>query len=299
VTNRIFVANNGYTTVAVVDGASHRVIPSFFTIPTGIMASDLAVNPVDGSLYVANYSSGYVTATATRPRHDCGVIVAIDTSVGYVTQLSQPNIYGRAVNRWAGNRTDIMGVINDALPCPNSWQWAAGPFDSTSSDSIGFSFNWGDTLCWGENFVSFLPLEMQAATSNNLGQGTPFAGNRLVYPIYRIDTTAYGVEGQPGQTPLAKGRLLPCYPNPSSGKVNFRYQLPGAAKVTLSVYNIAGQAVKRMEMGTQPAGSHQAAWNADKLSAGVYFYRLQARLCQGSGGQAGEFTATKKLLIVK
>ncbi len=38
----------------------------------------------------------------------------------------------------------------------------------------------------GENFVCCVPLEDQAATTNNLGLGSPFAGNLEVYPVYRI-----------------------------------------------------------------------------------------------------------------
>jgi hypothetical protein len=60
-----------------------------------------------------------------------------------------------------------------------------------------------------------------------------------------------------------------------------------------------GQAIKRFDQGTKPAGYHQISWNDNTLPNGIYFYRLQARLCQGSGGQAGEFSSTKKLLIVR
>ena len=193
-----------------------------------------------------------------------------------------------------------MGVINDCLPNLTPWKWAAGPFDSTSSDSIGFNFNWGDSLIWGENFVTFVPLEMQAATSNNLGLGTPFAGNMLVYPVYRIDSTAYGVEGRPadGGKPLVL-RLEQNWPNPIKDRTTIRYQLPKESRVSLTVYNVVGQAVKRFDQGTKPAGYHQIKWSDNTLPNGIYFYRLQARLCQGSGGQAGEFSATKKLLIVR
>jgi hypothetical protein len=45
------------------------------------------------------------------------------------------------------------------------------------------------------------------------------------------------------------------------------------------------------------AGDHSHQWKAESLSSGVYFYRLQAR--QTSGGQAGTFTETKKLVLLR
>jgi len=45
------------------------------------------------------------------------------------------------------------------------------------------------------------------------------------------------------------------------------------------------------------AGTYSRQWNAATVPSGVYFYRLQAR--QTDGGQAGEFTQTKKLVLVR
>ena len=41
-------------------------------------------------------------------------------------------------------------------------------------------------MTWGENFVCCVPFEDQAATTNNFGLGTPFAGNLEVFPLYRV-----------------------------------------------------------------------------------------------------------------
>ena len=58
---------------------------------------------------------------------------------------------------------------------------------SVASGTTSWSYSWGaDSLIMGENFVCCVPFEDQAATTNNLGLGTPFAGNLEVYPVYRI-----------------------------------------------------------------------------------------------------------------
>ena len=108
-----------------------------------------------------------------------------------------------------------------------------------------------------------------------------------------------GVAGKPGTSLPTVYALQNAYPNPSRGQTIFKYQLPKESKASLTVYNVVGQAIKRFDQGTKPAGYHQISWNDNTLPNGIYFYRLQARLCQGSGGQAGEFSSTKKLLIVR
>jgi hypothetical protein len=254
----------------------------------------VAVNPVTNKAYVMNYASGTVTVIDEAPAHDTGVRAVMDPAVSHVTGLSQPTLYGRAVNRWSPYKTDMMGVVNDALPCANSWQWGGGPYDSTSTDSIGFFFNWGDSLAWGENYTTFVPLEMMVATTNNLGLGTPFAGNILVYPIYRVDTTAYGVEGRP-ITAMTNGfRLEQNRPNPFKRSTSITYQLGKSGIVNLRVYNIAGQLVKTIVDQPQQAGVHSVSWNGRdnegrQVAAGIYYFSL------GTGYRS----STKKMVMLK
>jgi hypothetical protein len=79
------------------------------------------------------------------------------------------------------------------------------------------------------------------------------------------------------------------YPNPFNPSTTIRYGLPRASQVTLTVYNALGQQVARLVNEQQPAGYHDAVFNANELASGVYFYKLQA----------GDFVQTKKLLLLK
>ena len=98
-----------------------------------------------------------------------------------------------------------------------------------------------------------------------------------------------GVEGNSGTSVPSVFALNGAYPNPSKGQTTFKYQLPRACNVSLTVYNVAGQAVKRFDQGTKTAGYHTINWNGNQMAAGVYIYRLQA----------GDFVSTKKLMIVR
>jgi hypothetical protein len=83
-------------------------------------------------------------------------------------------------------------------------------------------------------------------------------------------------------------------PNPFKGSTAISYNVPASGNVTLKVYNIAGQVVKTLVNGQQPAGAQQVAWDGKdeggrKASAGVYVYQLNAN------GQ----TQTKRLTLLQ
>ena len=93
--------------------------------------------------------------------------------------------------------------------------------------------------------------------------------------------------------------LLPNYPNPFNPETWIPYQLAKPADVSLTIYDIHGRIVRVLDFGHQHAGIYQsrvraAYWNGrntvgEKVASGVYFYTLTA----------GDFTATRKLLIAK
>ena len=93
--------------------------------------------------------------------------------------------------------------------------------------------------------------------------------------------------------------LLANYPNPFNPETWIPYQLAKEADVTLRIYAIDGTLVRTLALGHQPAGMYQnrsraVHWNGrnaigEPVASGLYFYTLTA----------GDFTATRKLLIRK
>ncbi|MRR09421.1 T9SS type A sorting domain-containing protein [bacterium] len=286
VANRIFVTCWGGSIWAI-DGATNSIME----VASGVNPVAVAADPVSGMAYAADYNGGAVIGIEPARFHDTGVRAVMDPAVSHFTGLSQPTLIGHAVNRWSPNRTGIMGVVNDALPCASSWCWGGGPYDSTATDSVGFFFNWGDSLVWGENLATFTPLEMMAATTNNLGLGTPFAGNRLVFPVYRVDEAAYGVAWRPTELPAPRTpvvQLRQNRPNPFSRSTAIEYQLAAPGRVVLAVYNVAGQRVATLVDAVQGAGEHSASWNGRDgagwaAAAGVYYVRLKTAQAGAAG----------------
>ncbi len=84
------------------------------------------------------------------------------------------------------------------------------------------------------------------------------------------------------------------YPNPFNPETSIRYQLPQTANVTLTIYNITGQEVRKLVNEEKPAGFHNSVWDAkDKrgnhVPSGIYIYVLRT----------GEFMNIKKLTLIR
>ncbi len=96
-----------------------------------------------------------------------------------------------------------------------------------------------------------------------------------------------------------KSVLLANYPNPFNPETWIPYQLATSADVTLSIYAADGNLVRTLAIGNQSAGLYQsrdraAYWDGknalgETVASGLYFYTLTA----------GDFSATRKMLIMK
>ena len=89
------------------------------------------------------------------------------------------------------------------------------------------------------------------------------------------------------------------YPNPFNPETWIPYQLAKPAEVTLTIYDMNGELVRRLAVGHQAAGMYQSRsravyWDGrnqlgESIASGLYFYTLTA----------GGFTATRRMLILK
>ncbi len=111
------------------------------------------------------------------------------------------------------------------------------------------------------------------------------------------DENALGVFSNSNEPRTALHQLSPNAPNPfGHSGTNISYQVGGSGScpVSLKIYNITGQLVKTLINEHKTPGRYNAVWNGrsdkgQKVSAGIYIYRLQA----------GEKNITKKMILVK
>jgi hypothetical protein len=100
---------------------------------------------------------------------------------------------------------------------------------------------------------------------------------------------------QPPVLPL-NFALYQNFPNPFNPETTIRFEIGSAAGsyVTLDVFNVLGQHVKRLVRGERAAGVYDVVWNGSdkvggRVATGVYFYRLQV----------GDEIETKKMVLLK
>lgn len=137
------------------------------------------------------------------------------------------------------------------------------------------------------------------STWSQASSGSPYLtsyaiaiAGRNVYAAFRYGSiwktatvTAVGSEDQLAFS-FALGQN---YPNPFNPSTTIEFSLPKTEYVTLQIYNLLGEKVTTLASERLQAGTHSVRWNAVGIPSGVYFYRLQA----------GEFTETKKLILLR
>ena len=130
-----------------------------------------------------------------------------------------------------------------------------------------------------------------------VGAGIPTTGialgNALLIPLSSAAAPIISSIGS------QEDALLANYPNPFNPETWIPYQLSKASDVTVSIYSVNGHLIRMLDLGHQSAGVYQsksraAYWDGrnelgERVASGLYFYTLTA----------GDFTATRKMLIRK
>ena len=93
------------------------------------------------------------------------------------------------------------------------------------------------------------------------------------------------------------------YPNPFNNQTTIMYDIPSLmvniVDVEILIYNTVGTLVRTLDEGDKGAGQHTTLWDGrnddgEKVSSGVYFYQLRAKV----DGQS-DYNKTKKMVIVR
>ena len=110
-----------------------------------------------------------------------------------------------------------------------------------------------------------------------------------------IDFSAAWAAAKPlAALPLANS-LNQNYPNPFNPETTIPYALSSDAIVSLTIYNIAGQVVRKLVDGEAlAAGQYQALWDGRSesgasVASGMYFYLLHT----------GDFVAKRKMVLLR
>jgi len=109
------------------------------------------------------------------------------------------------------------------------------------------------------------------------------------------DVTITGpTSNEDGVAPVYTTQLIGNYPNPFNPETNIRFSLKEAAKVSIEIYNVKGQLVRKLVNDVRDAGDHVAVWNGTDnngraVSSGVYYFKMNT----------GKYSSTKKMILMK
>lgn len=114
-----------------------------------------------------------------------------------------------------------------------------------------------------------------------------------VHQIYKkfnpVTGAVIGIENISNEVPNSFS-LQQNYPNPFNPNTKIRFSVPKTANVTLEVFDITGKLVATLANNEiVSAGVKEVNFSAANLASGIYFYTLKA----------GDFTETKKMILVK
>ena len=188
--------------------------------------------------------------------------------------------YGKTVGAGANRKADVNGDgevdVDDFIAVAEAVDAAAGAPAIARGDIETGDLQAADVQRW-----------IRDAKAANADPAGITALERLLAALTRV-------EAQPKETVL-----LANYPNPFNPETWIPYQLAEPAEVTVTIHASDGKLVRELELGQVPAGTYQnrsraAYWDGrnaqgEPVASGVYFYTLKA----------GEFSATRKMVIRK
>ena len=84
------------------------------------------------------------------------------------------------------------------------------------------------------------------------------------------------------------------YPNPFNPQTTIKYNVLQEGKVSIEIYNLAGQKVTTLLNANQKTGEHAVVWNGTDetgktVASGIYLYKIKN----------GKYTSTKKMILMK
>ncbi|MCK5086317.1 MAG: T9SS type A sorting domain-containing protein [Melioribacteraceae bacterium] len=156
-------------------------------------------------------------------------------------------------------------------------------------DEAEYNIGGHRTLAAGNKivFLSFDPLSLDAYPHTEYWWWGIMNSAPQTQALYWFDAVVIGVDDK---TTLPESySLAQNYPNPFNPTTMITYAIPEKANVTLTVYNLLGQEVATLVNEVKNVGTYEVNFKANQLTTGVYFYTIQA----------GQFTSTKKMMLIK
>ncbi len=219
---------------------------------------------------------------------DCGVTTPTTTgAIGFPTMHIVMNVTGDEIIP-----VELTSFTASAISNQVVINWAT----ATETNNSGFEIQRAidgefSTIAFVSGHGTTTEAQQYSYTDKNVEVGT------YTYRLKQVDldgTFEYSNEVEVEVLPPAEYSLAQNFPNPFNPSTKINYSLAVDSKVTLTVYNLLGEAVTALVNNNVAAGTHSVNFDAANLNSGVYFYKIDA---QGVSGES--FTQVRKMMLTK
>ncbi len=172
--------------------------------------------------------------------------------------------------------------------------YGSSTLNCTLSSLLGYTYPNGNVVNVAPNSHTFVKVKFSPTSETQYNGNIVITTNDTQNPSLNlvVNGTASGNEDNPLIPKLTK--LNSNYPNPFNPETIISFDLKDNSPVKLSVYNIKGQLVNTLIEAPYRAGYHKISWNGkdnnhQKVSSGIYFYRLETK----------NYQSTRKMILMK
>ena len=152
----------------------------------------------------------------------------------------------------------------------------SGLIPETICDLEYIDFNWQNSL-FGDDFGVY---------NNQLCP--PYPDCVESYVGLQDTSSCANVSTELGNLPIDFSLSAP-YPNPFNSQTMIEFYIPIKGLVTLKIYDARGNEIIKIVNDIFDIGYHRVSWDAEHLSTGIYFLKIQS----------GRFTSTQKISLLK
>jgi hypothetical protein len=219
----------------------------------------------------ADFSFGLYNAGLTQ-QPSIGIDAQNNIYIAYSTinELTDTTIFQQLLRHvWAIKSTD--GGMTWSLPLdlvPMAAQGGDGEFQEAVFPSMA-------TLVDNNIHVTY---QRDIAPGHSLGDPTQAPNNTttndIIYVTAPVTDLVTGVNE--ATSPSQSFSISQNYPNPFKGTSRFELNLVKSADATLEIRNVYGQLVSSESLGKLPAGVHAVTLDGRNLSAGMYYFTVNA-----------------------
>ncbi len=253
-------------------------------------SSNTKVADVNSLGLVSAFGAGTTVITATSADNNIAAACTVTVTSSIPHQAAM--YIGGSFNNWTPSAMQM--ALKDDIWIKTGVALGAGSYQMKFVNTGNWTgIDWGNTsglsgtavvATGGGPNISFAITDSGSYTISFSDQSLAYSVTKeIVSSITSSDNANYAF-------------ALDAYPNPFNPSTTISYSLTEKSTVSLHVYNMLGQIIRNMNLGTKERGRYTCSFNGNDLSSGVYIVRLNLAP-EKSGNKT--IALTRKILLQK